>query len=46
VFGTYYLPKEGWPTTYGLANQPIPAGFWGQFFYPFTRRKKKATSPA
>ena len=46
VFGTYYLPKEGWPTTYGLANQPLPAGFWGQFFYPFTRRKKKTTSPA
>jgi lathosterol oxidase len=40
LFGTYYLPQEGWPQTYGLNNEPIPAGFWGQAFYPFTRRKK------
>lgn len=40
LFGTYYLPKEGWPETYGLDNEPLPAGFWGQTFYPFTRRKK------
>lgn len=40
LFGTYYLPKEGWPETYGLNNEPLPAGFWGQAFYPFTRRKK------
>lgn len=39
LFGTYYLPKEGWPETYGLNNEPLPAGFWGQAFYPFTRRK-------
>jgi len=45
LFGTYYLPKEGWPEKYGLNNEPIPAGFWGQAFYPFTRRKK-ARSPA
>lgn len=42
LFGTYYLPKEGWPETYGLNNEPLPAGFWGQAFYPFTRRKKAA----
>ena len=41
----FYLPPEGWPEQYGLNNEPIPAGFWGQFFYPFTRRKK-ARSPA
>jgi len=40
IFGTYYLPADNsWPHTYGLHNEKIPAGFWGQFFYPFTRRK-------
>jgi lathosterol oxidase len=37
IFGTHYLPKDKWPDTYGLHNEKIPAGFWGQFFYPFTR---------
>ena len=39
IFGTYYLPKDKWPDTYGLHNEKLPAGFWGQFFYPFTRGK-------
>ena len=39
LFGTYYLPKDRWPETYGLNNENIPAGFWAQFVYPFTRKK-------
>jgi sterol desaturase/sphingolipid hydroxylase (fatty acid hydroxylase superfamily) len=39
IFGTHYLPKDKWPDTYGLDNEKIPAGFWGQAFYPLTRRK-------
>jgi len=39
IFGTYYFPDEGWPETYGLDNEKLPAGFWGQTFYPFTRPK-------
>jgi len=46
LFGTYYFPAERWPDTYGLHEEKLPPGFWGQFFYPFTRRKKKTTSPA
>jgi lathosterol oxidase len=38
IFGTYYLPKDKWPETYGLHNEKIPAGFWRQTFYPLTRR--------
>ena len=38
IFGTYYYPDDKWPDTYGLNNQKIPAGFWGQTFYPFTRK--------
>jgi sterol desaturase/sphingolipid hydroxylase (fatty acid hydroxylase superfamily) len=43
IFGTYYLPEGNqWPHTYGLHNEKIPAGFWGQAFYPFTRKNKAA----
>jgi len=41
LFGTYYLPEAGWPESYGLSHEAIPAGFWGQTFYPFVRRKKR-----
>jgi len=42
IFGTHYLPKDdSWPQTYGLHEQEIPRGFWGQFFYPLTRRKAR-----
>ena len=48
IFGTYYFPKDEWPETYGLHNEKMPAGFWGQTFYPFTRRKaaSAARNPA
>jgi sterol desaturase/sphingolipid hydroxylase (fatty acid hydroxylase superfamily) len=39
IFGTYHLPEDKWPDTYGLNNEKIPAGFWAQFVYPFTRKK-------
>ena len=40
IFGTHYLPKDdGWPVSYGLDHETLPAGFWGQFFYPLGRRK-------
>jgi len=39
IFGTYYFPADKWPDTYGLDNEKLPAGFWGQTFYPFTRPK-------
>ena len=40
IFGTYYFPDDAWPDTYGLDNEPLPAGFWGQTFYPFTPRNR------
>ena len=39
IFGTYYYPADKWPDTYGVDNEKLPAGFWGQFFYPFSRSK-------
>jgi lathosterol oxidase len=38
IFGTHYLPGNEWPKHYGLHDEKIPAGFWGQTFYPLTRR--------
>jgi sterol desaturase/sphingolipid hydroxylase (fatty acid hydroxylase superfamily) len=42
IFGTHYLPEDKWPDTYGLHNEKIPAGFWGQAFYPFRRTRAAA----
>jgi lathosterol oxidase len=42
LFGTHYLPADRWPDTYGLHNEKLPPGFWGQFFYPLWRRKPAA----
>jgi lathosterol oxidase len=37
IFGTYYLPGDKWPESYGLHDEKIPTGFWGQTFYPLNR---------
>lgn len=34
IFGTHYLPGDRWPEAYGLHDEELPPGFWGQFFYP------------
>jgi len=40
LFGTHYLPEgDRWPEVYGLDNEKLPAGFWAQALYPFTRKK-------
>jgi lathosterol oxidase len=41
LFGTHYFPEARWPETYGLDNEELPAGFWGQTFYPFMPRKAR-----
>lgn len=41
LFGTYYLPEgDRWPDSYGVAGEPVPGGFWPQFFYPFLPVKR------
>jgi lathosterol oxidase len=45
LFGTYYCPADEWPSTYGLDHEPIPAGFWGQTFHPFTRSRRGGVAP-
>jgi hypothetical protein len=37
LFGTHYLPGDKWPSGYGIAGHPVPAGYTAQFAYPFRR---------
>jgi len=34
IFGTFYLPKDKWPSAYGIAPNPVPRGWLQQFLYP------------
>jgi sterol desaturase/sphingolipid hydroxylase (fatty acid hydroxylase superfamily) len=48
LFGTYYMPRGRYPENFGI-NEPMPAGWTGQFVEPFVRlfqpRKKVAPAP-
>ncbi len=38
IFGTAYLPR--WqPSTFGLYQEQVPRGFFGQLLYPFRRKR-------
>jgi sterol desaturase/sphingolipid hydroxylase (fatty acid hydroxylase superfamily) len=38
LFGTYYMPKNAWPSGYGVGGHPVPNGYLKQFAYPFKRQ--------
>ena len=38
LFGTYYMPKNQWPSGYGVGGHPVPNGYWQQFLYPFKNK--------
>jgi sterol desaturase/sphingolipid hydroxylase (fatty acid hydroxylase superfamily) len=38
LFGTFYLPRDKWPSDYGIGGHPVPRGYWRQFVHPFRRR--------
>ena len=40
IFGTHYLPKNEWPSGYGIQNHPVPNGYLKQFMYPFKNTKE------
>lgn len=48
LFGTYYMPQGRYPENFGI-NEPMPAGWAGQFVEPFARlvwpRKKVDPAP-
>ena len=37
LFGTYEQPRPDGPPAVGIANDPVPRGFWNQFIAPFRR---------
>jgi sterol desaturase/sphingolipid hydroxylase (fatty acid hydroxylase superfamily) len=39
LFGTHHLPKEQWPTGYGIEGHPVPKGYAAQFKHPFRKRE-------
>jgi lathosterol oxidase len=39
LFGTIYLPRDGWPAHMGVSGEQPPAGFWAQLAYPFRRTR-------
>lgn len=39
LFGTYYMPKNQWPSGYGIGGHPVPNGYWKQFLYPFAKKR-------
>jgi sterol desaturase/sphingolipid hydroxylase (fatty acid hydroxylase superfamily) len=38
LFGTHHLPKDRWPEGYGISGNPVPKGYWKQWWYPFKRK--------
>lgn len=46
IFGTYHLPKDRWPSAYGIQGHPVPLGYVEQFAYPFRREKGHSEAPA
>jgi len=38
LFGTHFLPAEGWPARYGVLEDAPPPGFTAQLVWPFSRR--------
>jgi len=39
LFGTYHLPKDQWPTRYGLSGDRIPDSYTSHLVWPFRRAK-------
>lgn len=35
MFGSYHLPDQRWPKTYGVSGTKPPEGFFRQLFWPF-----------
>lgn len=35
LFGTFYLPRERWPSAYGVVGSKVPESYAAQMIYPF-----------
>lgn len=41
LFGSYYLPVNQWPRTYGIIGDQLPEGFFQQLLTPFRNASRK-----
>ena len=39
LFGTHYMPRDAWPSGYGIKGHPVPLGYLKQFLYPFSSKR-------
>ena len=47
LFGSRYLPADGWPSVYGIAGDPVPEGYLAQLTYPLVAgRRADVDTPA
>jgi sterol desaturase/sphingolipid hydroxylase (fatty acid hydroxylase superfamily) len=44
LFGTYYMPADRRPTSFGTVT-PVPDGLLGQLTFPFRSRRPVAAAP-
>ncbi|HEX4171284.1 MAG TPA: sterol desaturase family protein [Acetobacteraceae bacterium] len=40
LFGTFYMPKDRWPSDFGIDGRAMPDHLLGQLWYPFARRRQ------
>ena len=45
IFGTYHLPRDRWPSTYGI-EATLPASIGGQLMYPLRPESPEVCLPA
>jgi sterol desaturase/sphingolipid hydroxylase (fatty acid hydroxylase superfamily) len=46
IFGTFYMPLRRLPANFGTGENDVPAGFWGQIWYPFQKSEQAAPDQA
>lgn len=42
LFGSYHLPRNRWPSSYGVTDAKPPHGYLRQMLYPFLSKSKSA----
>lgn len=41
LFGTFHMPKNKIPQRFGITENDMPEGFWGQCLYPFRKSARE-----
>jgi lathosterol oxidase len=46
LFGTYHLPEDEWPATYGIEETKVPEGYLRQLIYPLFPDRRRDSGGA